>query len=250
MVPVNKNKILLFIIFAGLVLFACGCSLKKSPPTIMSGYNMPPGTISLDDAYWWRCQFKNVWPDDAEVEGAIDLLLAHAVVQPILSKHIGGIPFWRFHRRANRDAAGHQFSLIFYSRPAIASAIFAEIDQSEVLKEAIEIKLIKKVIMGNPNDPQSKNIEDTSDRNWSPELQRNWPAFIMGVSSLWLGLIDDLMQEFPKDIDDPNELLEQYREVDEKISAIWRNEGQHAFLHHLNAVFGYETLLIKKELSF
>lgn len=250
MTPLNNKKISWFIICAGLIFFACGCSLNKSSPTNLSAYNMPPGSTSLDNAYWWHCKFKNVWPDEVEAEGAIDLLLAHAVVQPILSKHIAEIPYWRFHRRAVRDAAGHQFSLLFYSQPAIASAVFSEINQNENLIRAIDAKLVEKVLMNDPNDPQSRNIEDTSDLSWSPELQRNWPAFIMGVSSLWLGLIDDLMQNSPKNIDDSNELLEQYRKVDAKITEKWKNEGQHALLHHLNAVFGYHPMLIKKEMSF
>ena len=49
---------------------------------------------------------------------------------------------------------------------------------------------------------------------------------------------------------DSLKLLEQYRKVDEKITEKWRNEGQHALLHHLSAVFGYEPMLIKKELVF
>lgn len=28
------------------------------------------------------------------------------------------------------------------------------------------------------------------------------------------------------------------------LTALWQNEGRHAFLHHLNALFGYEPILI------
>jgi hypothetical protein len=72
----------------------------------------------------------------------------------------------------------------------------------------------------------------------------------MGTSSLWLGLIDDAMQDYPESYTDIHLLLEKYREVDGKISRTWRTEGQHALLHHLNAIFGYEPLQIKKALSF
>jgi len=30
-----------------------------------------------------------------------------------------------------------------------------------------------------------------------------------------------------------------YREISQEVEATWRNEGGHAFLHHLNALFGY-----------
>jgi len=72
----------------------------------------------------------------------------------------------------------------------------------------------------------------------------------MGVSSLWLGLIEDSFQGSPEDFADTRELLEKYREIDALVAETWRKEGQHALLHHLNAVFGYKPLIINKELSF
>jgi hypothetical protein len=44
--------------------------------------------------------------------------------------------------------------------------------------------------------------------------------------------------------------MEKYRGVDAGITEIWRDQGQHALLHHLNAVFGYEEMLIQKAVSF
>jgi hypothetical protein len=72
----------------------------------------------------------------------------------------------------------------------------------------------------------------------------------MGVSSLWLGLINDHIHNSSKASKSISELLEAYRKVDAKITDNWRIEGQHAFLHHMNAVFGYQPMLIKKRLSF
>jgi len=180
----------------------------------------------------------------------IDLFLAHAVVSPVLARHINDISYWRFHRRANRDQAGHQFSLLFYSTSDVASAVFTEIYKSEMLKSAVEAKLVEKVMIDDPDHPNNSAIESTSDPHWSMDLQRNWPSYIMGVSSLWLGLISDSFQGSPEEFADTHNLLEKYREIDDKIVQIWRTEGQHALLHHLNAVFGYEPLIIRKELSF
>ncbi len=248
MISVIKTKIILLIIFLGFLV--CGCSTNKRPIQNLSTHNISPKFRMLDDAYWWRCKFKNTWADNDRPDLVIDLLLAHAVVAPVLVEHINDIPYWRFHRRANRDLAGHQFSLLFYSRPEIAVSVFSEIDKSDTLKRAIAANLVEKVTMDEPLHPQFPDIEDTSDHHWSLNLQQNWPSFIMGVSSLWLGLIEDSMQNSPKDYKNTHLLLEQYREVDTKITNIWRKEGQHALLHHLNAVFGYEPLRIRKELSF
>lgn len=243
-----ENKFIVMVVLLGVLV--CGCSTSKKPIPDVSMHNLPPTYKGLDNSYWWRCKFKNVWPANVGPDFVKDLFLAHAVVSPILVEHIDDIPYWRFHRRAARDQAGHQFSLLFYSRPEIASAVFAEIHESKMLKRAMAAKLVEEIITDNPDNPNSSDIASTSDNHWSLDLQRNWPSFIMGVSSLWLGLIDDFFQGSPEDFTDIYNLLQKYREVDARIAEIWKTEGQHALLHHMNAVFGYQPLIIRKELSF
>lgn len=242
----TKNILLILVIS----LFVGGCRANVGPYQKLSTGSLPFSLKSSENSFWWRCKFKNIWPEDSAPDSAVDLLLAHAVAGPVLVKHINKIEFWRFHRRASDDEAGHQFSLIFYSEPEVASIIFSEINDSSVLKSAISENLVEKVITDDPSNPQFTGIEDTSDGNWSPDLQKNWPSFIMGVSSMWLGLIDDAFQGSIEDPVNASHLLEKYREAEEKITKIWNEEGQHAFLHHLNAIFGYEPLLFKKEMTF
>jgi hypothetical protein len=242
------KKVFLMVLLMGLLLF--GCSTSKKSIENLSLHNIPPSYKVLDNTYWWRCNFKNYWPVNERPDFVIDLLLAHAVLSPILVEHINEIPYWRFHRRAARDQTGHQFSLLFYSKPEVAAAVFAEISKSEILIRANASHLVEKVIMDDPNNPIFSNLAATSDHHWSPYLQRNWPSFIMGVSSLWLGLIEDSFQGTPEDFADIHNLLDKYREIDELITETWKREGQHALLHHLNAVFGYKPLVISKELAF
>ncbi|WP_373498867.1 hypothetical protein [Desulfococcus sp.] len=249
-IPLPGRNITLLAVFAGLLIFACGCSAHRSTPPIPSENNLPPGFRTLEDAYWWRCRFKHTWPKEGDADLSRDLLLAHAVVSPALAAHAADIPYWRFHRRAVRDTAGHQFTFLFYSRPEIAAAVFAEIARSRVLRSAMTANFVEKVMMDDPDHPKSPDIGETSDPRWSSALRKNWPAFIMGVSSFWLGLIDDGMNGLPGDGDDPHGLMEKYRGVDAGITEIWRDQGQHALLHHLNAVFGYEEMLIQKAVSF
>ncbi len=239
---VSALVLLLFLLF--------GCSAPKQNTRHIPQAIVPPAHKPVTDSYWWRCQFRIVWPENSRIDWGMDLLLAHAVISPVLRDHDRDISSWRFHRRAARDNAGHQFSFIFYSKPETAASIFRDIQKSEILKRAEQAGLVEKVITGDPRNPQFPNIEDTSDPSWSLELQKNWPSFIMGVSSLWLGLISESMQEQPEEIADINLLLEKYREADTQVSFTWRNEGQHALLHHLNAVFGYTPLSIRKMLTF
>lgn len=248
MITVVKQRIILLILIIPLVL-QWSCS-DNHRPQIVSMHTVPPNYATFERTYWWSCKFKLVWPEDVAADFAIDLLLAHSVIAPILAEHINNIPYWRFHRRATRNKAGHQFSFLFYSDSETAFTIFSAINQSKVLKRAISSNLVEEVKMDDSDNPQSPHLEDTSDHHWSSALQYNWPAFIMGVSALWLGLIDDAMIDSPENFDDIHELLEQYRHADEKVTDIWQNEGQHALLHHLNAVFGYKRLRINKEMSF
>lgn len=125
-----------------------------------------------------------------------------------------------------------------------------EIIKSEILIRANAANLVEKVIMDDPSQPNVPDVDATSDHHWSSDLQRNGPSFIMGVSSLWLGLIEDSFQGSPEDFADTHELLEKYREIYPLVAETWKQEGQHALLHHLNAVFGYKPLIISKELSF
>ena len=66
----------------------------------------------------------------------------------------------------------------------------------------------------------------------------------MGVSRMWLAMIDQVSGDIgapPRLEVDP--LVAHYAQVNEKVTHIWRTEGYHALLHHLNAVYGYEPMI-------
>ena len=71
---------------------------------------------------------------------------------------------------------------------------------------------------------------------------------------MWLNLVADIAD---KDLEDdppasPEDIDTFYRQVDESVTELWRDKGRHAFLHHLNAIFGYEPLTYweKRSMSF
>jgi len=250
MKPLSKSNITLCLIFSLILLVSYGCATPINNTVVAgSSHNLPPGMKQIDNSFWWKCQFRMAWPNN-EPNWAVDLLLAHAVVSPVLSQHADNIPYWRFHRRAARDDVGHQFTFLFYSSPQIASSVFAAINKSEVLENTVKANLLDNVYMNDPKQPKRPHIGDTSDPTWSSELQKHWPTFIMGVSSLWLGLISEDMQHSSQNVDDINLLLDEYQQVETSLASKWRKEGQHALLHHLSAVFGYQPMLIKKEIRF
>ena len=76
----------------------------------------------------------------------------------------------------------------------------------------------------------------------------------MGVSQMWLNLIADVAAD--KMAGDPpsslQEIEEFYQRVNERVTELWEMEGRHAFMHHLNAIFGYEPLIYweKRSMTF
>jgi hypothetical protein len=228
---------------------ACTPRATRLPPATPAA--LPPDALESDGTMsWWACRFKMSWPANAGVDWQADLMLAHAVVGPVLTEHGRKLSLWRFHRRALRDKSGHRFSFLFYSDSALAAEVMQDLRTSQVLQQALEDGIVEQVYFDDPDSPGHPEIEAMSDPHWSPSLQRNWPSYIMGVSALWLGLIDDRMADAPAYDGDVSGLLEQYRQADKDINALWYREGEHAFIHHLSAMFGYEPLLVTKEIRF
>jgi hypothetical protein len=198
---------------------------------------------------WWYARFAMNWPPNKEPAWYVDPLLAHRVVSPVLDRYGNDIVLWRFHRRAVRDQAGHQFSFIFYATRETAREVFAAIEADAMLKALRDGGVIIRDTYDDISTITRPNLEDTSDRSWSLPIQKSWPFYIMGVSEMWLNLIREVSSQactgkFPSN---PEELLRLYEEVNTSIEKMWQEEGQHAFLHHLNAIFGYEPLMVREK---
>jgi hypothetical protein len=195
---------------------------------------------------WWYARFRIKWPENSEPMWHIDLLVAHRIVAPVLRQYRDNIALWRFHRRAARDAEGHQFSLTFYSSPEWAKQIFDRLRSDTLLKRMKRTKIIIQDIYDDTEKIMTPNIGDTSDGHWSPPIMKSWPFFIMGVCQMWLSLISQIAEGMPdkKKALSLQKMLVLYRQVNDTIKTLWRDQGSHAFLHHLNAIFGYEPVLV------
>lgn len=184
------------------------------------------------------------WPNDDAPRWHMDPLLAHRVALPLLERYRNEIFLWRFHRRAARDGAGHQFSLIFYAARNTAACINADILGNPIVEQARASGRLAEVVCDDPAALPKPDIGDTSDPAWSPPLRDAWPHFLMGASRTWLELIAVLAAGDEPEPATFHETERRYQRVNAAITAIWQREGRHAFLHHLNALFGYEPVLI------
>jgi len=221
-----------------------GCAAQPVPPATASGAH-GGGSFAARHPYWWYVRFRLHWPKGEEPPWYPDLFIADRVVGPVLGAEQGKIALWRFHRRAARDGAGRQFSFIFYTSPAEAREINAQIAANPLLAQWQRQGVTETVMYDDPAKPQRPGIGDTSDRSWSPEMQRAWPYYIMGVSRLWL----ELIREYERAGHLPASPQARYAAINRKIDRLWRDEGGHALLHHLSAVFGYQELsVVRREL--
>ena len=237
------NTVLLF-----LLMFTVGCAsvIHESPVKddvpLDSVTEIATSTTSADDTGWWQVGFHRTIKTDDEPLWHLDALIAYEVVKPVLEQQ--QFRLWRFHRRAAPDASGHKFSFIFYAPRSAGEKIYQAIKAHPMVRELQQENLIERLSFFNINGDARSNIEDTSDKNWPVELQKAWPAYIMGVSQTWLNLIDEFARQVPAENNGITAQFERFEQINSRINSVWEMEGGHAFLHHLNALFGYQELYI------
>lgn len=230
-----------------LVFVLAGCAVMRQPLPPL------PGKVGAkaSPCGWWYARFAMNWPESREPSWYLDPLLAHRVISPVLERYRGEIRLWRFHRRAARDQAGHQFSFIIYSSPETARHVFAALQSNPLLGELKERGVLIRELYddSSPGTITRPNVEDTSDRHWPLSIQKSWPFYIQGVSEMWLNLVAEMAGALSpgKPAAGVDELLRFYETLNSAMNQLWRQEGQHAFLHHLNALFGYEPLMIREK---
>ena len=233
------------LVLQGFWLAACASTIQVDAPPLIE---LVKASLSAEqaDRAWWQLRFKLIWPEDEYPDFSTHLLIAEQLLLPAITAHEQRLALWRFHRRASRDAAGNQFSLIFYTDEATAAQINDEISMNPLTLWLIDNAMIEKTDFNKHTQHELGLLEQTSDSEWPIEIQRSWPYFIMGASQSWLMLVQETSQEVGlEDTVSHSDLITHYQQVDQAVNAQWAEYGQHAYLHHLNAVFGYQPLRIR-----
>jgi hypothetical protein len=232
-----------FICTFSLTFLLTACASTAPTP----GTTVPVRVVTTADSTpaWRTCYFKISWPENSTPRWEVDLLLAHQIFGPVISAQADNIQSWRFHRRAARDHAGHLFRFHFYSGSPAAAATIDQIYQNNLRTELLASNMLESANCDSPTDMSRPGIGDTSDPNWPETVQNHWPDYIMGISKFWLGLIDDAITQTGKPATDINKLVQQYQQANDTITNIWQVEGEHALLHHLSGIFGYNPLQIR-----
>ncbi len=222
-----------------LVLQACASAFIKPEPKYQ--YLLQDSLTGGGKKGWYALRFTIPWDKKGEPKWYIGTLIAGEVISPLLMQRRDAIDCWRIHRRAVDDKTGHVFSFIFYSSQANAMLIYQQLKDYKILIELQNQHLITKV----SNDPlyrsEQTKIADTSDAAWPEKMRETWPYFMMGASQMWLAQVDAFKQETDESI----AIEQRYISLHNKITELWQQQGQHALMHHLNAVYAYQPILVR-----
>lgn len=238
--PLRTGPARWLVLGAVIIGLTAGCAETQSlrrPP-------LPAMQVPASEGYGWRfVRFRMDRPAE-QTRWERDLLIAHRVVGPLIRANDGDIDMWRFHRRSAADQAAHQFSFLFYTSAAVADRVHQTAMEDPLVARMLSAGVIRKVFTDAVDQNDQPHMGDTSDPNWSPVMQDNWPYYIMGVSRMWLGMVDQVSRELGiADDATMEQLLAHYEQVNDRVTHIWKKEGYHALLHHLNAIYGYEALI-------
>ena len=244
--PTARMAILLF----GLAMAGCAA---VTPVDIHPEQPQSAGIEGTQNA-WWFVRINWRWLPETSPDWHLDLLAAHQIVLPVVNTYRDDLVIWRMHRRAARDQAGHQFSFIFFAPARTAHHIYEDIAAGPLLADLIAAGVAQRIQTSPLSAARSAQIADTSDPAWSTAMQASWPYYISGVSQMWLNLVSFTANRMltGSEPETVAETIELYRRVDEEVTRHWQEEGRHALLHHLNAVFGYRPVPVieKKWLNF
>lgn len=236
---------ILLVLAVGGLLAACATSVETRAPQTFEPAAIEPAP-DVEPLAWWQLRFTLSWPPGEPPEFSGHLLVAEQVLLPLIIEHQDTLPLWRFHRRAGRDNAGHQFSLIFMTDEETAADIGSAIEHNEMIAWLQRQGMLEKTRLNRRGAEELARLEETSDKNWPLDIQKSWPWFIMGASTAWLMQVQEISQrQGLTDTATYPQLTDHYREVSDAMNVQWRDFGQHAYFHHLSALYGYQPVKIR-----
>lgn len=201
----------------------------------------------------WRCVvFQEVWPQGKDPRVHMDLLLAHKVIWPVLRDHNRHVELWKFHRRWDPRDRNHEFEFYFYSSVNTARNIYRSLRSDTLLRQMMAERLVedRDDMYDDLTTNPKPNIEDMGECDWPLVLRNSWPYFIMGVSRMWLELIERCAGENPSSqASHLAKKLRLYKEVDQRMGRLWYGNGYQSLIHHLSLMFGCEPVLLPPPLG-
>jgi hypothetical protein len=227
-------------ILLGTAMLACLYACQSAPSRVEQTIRAPsPMSETQGQARWTYLRFRLARDRTGEVDSYLDALIADQILSGAIAREANEILLWRFHRRWPDDPTGHQFSFIFFARPMVADRLIARVRADPVLDRLREEGHLADFRVDRTSPELGAAAGATSDPSWPPAIQLEWPKFIMGASRMWLGLVQSEAAKHAE-----LELHERYQAVETALDELWFEQANHAFFHHLSALFGYQPVRV------
>ncbi len=194
---------------------------------------------------WHSFNFQVLWPEGQAPKWWVDILILDGIVRPVLAQRGPSVGLWRIHRRAFRDAHGHELTFDCLTARDIAGTIDADIRENKAFHFLRANRLLEKYSMR----VAGPGVDAICDKTWPTELQAAWPSYINGVCVALLRLTEALKASYDTfpDINasqvDVAPIERSYQELDRQLAQIWQDYGHRAVLHHVNAIFAYQPVM-------
>lgn len=191
---------------------------------------------------WYFYRFRLYDDFNKETKWWLDLFIIDQIVRKVIENNSisNKIDLWRFHRRKGKDIAGHQFSFLCYTKKKNSKKIDKFIKNTDGFKILSNNNILGKYFI----EEGGEGINGSGDRHWPEKISYSWPYFIQGVSRSIMEMIKLITFDYYinniTDMDNLLEIEELYQKVDKHLDYYWYEYGGHAFLHHLNGLFGYQ----------
>ena len=223
-----------------------------------SASNLFENTDQQTSQQWYKLVVTWHWPQGQKIDWSLDGLLAHQVLGPwLVDSELDDLrdapKLWRFHRRAAREG-GHRFRLLMLATPEQAKSLEIWLATQPVWHEMQQQGLIEAASLSALSQNGLPLLAVGADPIWPEDLQQQWQFYIHGVSRMWLGLLGSRVQQQLLEDDsgsvaelDLDQLLALYKKVQDSMTMLWQEQGKHALLHHLNAIFAYQPLVIDQQ---
>ncbi len=234
----SSGRLACSMIFLIVLLSAC---VQQTPVRVPEHPQLKVVVPDASDKAWYAVRFSLPWEKGQEPAWYLGTLLAGEVLVPLLGQYGQQITCWRIHRRAVQDKTGHVFSFIFFSSETSAIRIYQHLKNDKLLAQLQQQRLLLKVSYDPFVGKSGATLAETSDPGWPESIRETWPYFMMGVSQMWLAQV----QALKLDTQDDQDIEPYYQAIQRKITELWQQQGQHAMIHHLNALYAYQPVLMR-----
>ena len=209
----------------------------------------PKNISKLSDSYkWYFYRFRLKYNFGKAPKWWLDLFIIDRIFRIIIKdKGINyQVKLWRFHRRSGEDNTGHQTTLACYTTGRDSVTIDNIIRSTPSFKLLSDGNLLREYFI----EEGGEYIDGSGDGHWPIEIRQSWPYFIQGASESILEMLRLIIDGIwhMEDFDNILDIEEFYQKVNERLVHIWYSQGGHAYLHHLNALFGYEMTRVRQSI--